>query len=205
MAPVLDMRTKAEYVDPQERISGNATVGVIFYKPGDTVQLDGAFAFFSEPVNGPLEMQLATVDGRYLATFDYSSNKPHEGWVRLNLSLSNPGFLSAYESDEVALILTNATTRDIYPIRWGATEEGDYVRVHVNAEGAHSYFAVKDPTTGKRSARNCRQASRRSSFKFDRICDVPIADAAAANRIDIVRKRGAGFGTPITINVKVED
>ena len=201
--PVLDMRTKAEFLDQEERISGGSAVGVVFYEPTDSVQLDAAYVYISEPITAGLEMHLATVDGRYLATFDYVPSSPISGWVRLNLSLSKPGFLDKYELSEVALLMTNSDTGVAYPVRWGEQSQGGFVRVYVNTEGAKSYFASYDEEKKRWTARNCTTASQRSSFKFDRICDVPISDVDDNSQIEIIRKRGAGFGTPIRITVSL--
>lgn len=199
--PVMDMRTKGEFLDRQERISGGAAVGVSFFSAGDQVRADEAFTFFSQPVSSRLEMQLATVDGRYLATFDYDPPEPLFGWVRLNLDLSRPDFLSKYEPHEIALLLTDADTGSAYPVRWGKAEEAEFVRVHVNTEGANSYFVTYDEVRKRFSTRNCQKASARSSFKFDRICDLPVTDVLENNDVSIMRKRGADFGTPIDVTI----
>ncbi|NOX69977.1 MAG: hypothetical protein GXP15_12370 [Gammaproteobacteria bacterium] len=199
----LEMRTKAEYLDQQERISGGAAVGVTFFDPADVVQLDAAYVYFSEPVAAGLEMQLATVDGRYLALFDYTPDAPVSGWVRLRLSLTNPEFLENYSLNEVALLLTNAETGTAYPVRWGTQSPADYIRIYINTEGAKSYFVAFDTKRERLTTRSCIVASPRSSFKFDRICDIPIADVLANNEIEIMRKRGADFGTPLTIDVRL--
>ena len=141
----LKMRTTAEFLDKQERISGGATVGVAFYDSTDEVNLDKAWVYFSEPVNDPLEMQLSSVDGRYVAIFDYTPKQPISGWVPLELSLDHPDFVTNYNVNEVALLLTNARTGTAYPVRWSEEEETtDVVRVYVNTEGAKSYFVTFD-------------------------------------------------------------
>ena len=201
--PVLDMRTTAEFLDQQERISGGATVGIVFYAPSDSVRLDEAYVYLEGPVSSKLEMHLATVDGRYLATFDYPQSPEVSGWVRLSLSLSRPDFLNNYSLNEIALLMTNAETGVAYPVRWGEGAETDVVRVYINSEGARSYFASYDPETGRPTAQSCGSASDRSAFKFDRICDVPVADIFERTNIEIIRKRGAGFGTPIDIAVSL--
>lgn len=200
--PVLDMRTTAEFLDPEERISGGAAVGVIFYDATDSLRLDAAYVYFAEPVETALEMHLATVDGRYLATFDYEPVSPISGWVRLNLSLSKPEFLRNYDLNEIALLMTNADTGVAYPVRWGEQSRTDIVRVYINTEGAKSYFVTFDTEKNRHVSKSCTPASRRSSFKFDRICDIPVMDVIK-NEIEIVRKRGAGFGTPISIPVSL--
>lgn len=204
----LEMRTKAEFLDKQERISGGAAVGVAFYDSKDSVNLDDLYAYFSEPVDTLLEMQLVSVDGRYVATFDYVPKEPISGWRPITLSLSNPDFLTDYGLNEVALLLTNADSGTAYPVRWGTGSETDVVRVYVNTEGAKSYFVMWEPDPsdpkkkkGRWKTRSCTMASTRSSFKFDRICDVPYADVLANNEIVIMRKRGADFGTPLTVKV----
>ena len=199
----LEMRTTAEFLDEQERISGGAAVGVAFFDPADIVQLDAAYVYFSEPVGTKLEMQLATVDGRYLATFDYTPEVPIVGWVRLGLSLSKSDFLKNYDLNEVALLLTDAETGTAYPIRWGEQSQTDFIRVYVNTEGAKSYFVAFDTTRNRLAAQTCSVASRRSSFKFDRVCDIPVDDVLANNEIEIMRKRGADFGTPVQIDVRL--
>lgn len=201
--PVLDVPTKAEFLDQQERISGGATVGVVFYAPSDAVRLKAAYVYLDDTASSNLEMHLATVDGRYLATFDIPERAGIRGWVRLNLSLSRPDFLDNYTVDEIALLITDADTGVAYPVRWGEGAEADFVRVYINSEGARSYFASYDPVTGRPTAQSCTSASEKSSFKFDRICDVPVADIFDRSRIEIVRKRGAGFGNPIDITVSL--
>ena len=202
---VLDMRTTAEFLDSEERISGGAIVGALFYDPADKLRLDAAYVYFSEAVSEKLEMQLATVDGRYLVTFDYMPTAPVAGWVRLNLSLSNPEFLSQYDLSEIALLLANAETGVAYPIRWGKRAQASFVRVYINTEGANSYFVTFDTAKNRFSTRSCTKASTRSSFKFDRLCDVPVGDVLANNEIEIIRKRGAGFGTPIRVSVLLSE
>lgn len=201
--PVLKMRTKAEFLDQTEMISGGATVGLVFYAPKDSVELEHAYVYLDVPVSSNLEMQLATVDGRYLASFDYPETIGVTGWVQLNLSLSHPDFLKSYKLNEIALLMTDADTGVAYPVRWGEGSEADFVRVYINSEGARSYFASYDPETGRPTARSCTSASNKSAFKFDRICDVPVADIFDRKTIEIVRKRGAGFGTPIDIAVSL--
>jgi hypothetical protein len=200
--PVLNMRTTAEFVDPEERISGGATVGVVYFDKTDSPLLDSAHVFFAEAVAADLEMQIATVDGRYLATFDYQPSVSLKGWVRLNLSLSKPEFLSAYGINDIALLMTNAETGVAYPVRWGEGASTDTVRVYVNTEGARSFFAIYDSEKKRYVSKSCIPASSRSSFKFDQICEVPVTDIVE-NTIEIIRKRGAGFGTPIKIPVSL--
>lgn len=198
---VLNLVPKDEFIDPQERISGGAAVGIVYYEVGDQVQLDAAFVRIAEPVNDNFEMQIATIDGRFLATFEFDLVAQRSGWVRLNLKLGEPAFLGNYTLDEIALLITNANTGKAYPVRWGTRAEGEFVRVYINTEGARSYFASFDESQQRLTPRSCRAASKRSSFKFDRVCDVPVADVMQDGTIEIIRKRGAGFGTPIEVTV----
>jgi hypothetical protein len=198
---VLEMDTTAEFLDKQERISGGAVVGVAFIGPDDFVNLDDAHVYFSEPVDKPLEMQLSSVDGRYVATFVFKPEIPVSGWAHLKLNLQHADFLTDYKLNEVALLMTNAESGTIYPVRWGAEEGTKVVRVYVNTEGAKSYFVAYDSASERWKTVSCKVASSRSSFKFDRVCDVPHEDVLANNDIEIIRKRGADFGTPLTVNV----
>lgn len=200
--PVLNMRTQAEFVDHQERISGGAAVGVAFYDDKDVVAVDSVYALISAPGANHLEMQLATVDGRYLAVFDYEQDEPLSGWVHLNLSLTRPEILENYTASEVALLVSNADSPIVYPARWGNSAETDTIRIYVNTEGATTYFPTFDLAQQKMVARMCERVSGKTAFKFDRACNVPTSDIGENNLVSISRKRGASFGRPIEVTVK---
>ena len=202
--PVLRLQTKSVFIDPEERVSGSATLGVAFVDPQSDpkspVPLDAVYALLSRPPKAALEVQLATVDGRYVATFASKPDDATVGWVMLGLVLpaEHMKLLSGYSLDEIALLVTNGKTGAVYPVRWGRPQTTNVVRVYINAEGANAFFVTGG---ARRKIMTCAQASDRSSFKFDRICDIPADDVRADNQVQIMRKHGADFSTPLNVEI----
>ncbi len=59
-----------EIVDPSERISGNATPGLVIVHEGDKIGADRLWAYLSEPVGANLKLRISSIDGRYYAEVD---------------------------------------------------------------------------------------------------------------------------------------
>lgn len=197
----MNMETVLEFVDPNERISGGAVVGLVLYDAADEKSLGQIQAYFTAPVSEPIVMELATVDGRYRAKLKYDPVGPMLGWRTLSLNLDKSSILDGYDVQELALLMTVQSTGQAIPLRWGKRGRTDTVRVSLNSEGAYAYFAVPDEKKGRAVARACTPASKRSSFRFDSLCDIPIDIVSDKQSVLIIRKRGADFGKPITLDV----
>src|SRR5882762_2382999 len=63
--------TPVEVVDPSERISGNAAVGLAFVQSSDSIGSDRLWAYLSPPVAQKLKLKISSIDGRYYAELDY--------------------------------------------------------------------------------------------------------------------------------------
>ena len=66
--PMLPMEG-SQAIDSKENVSGNAVVGVSFYKSGDGFNPDAIYVYFEERISKILGTQLTTVDGRYIGSF----------------------------------------------------------------------------------------------------------------------------------------
>lgn len=206
-----------ETIDPKERISGDAAVGINFILPGDMggsgekAEFDTAAVyayFYDEPV-APLTTQLTTVDGRYFAEFDTSYNGSLKGkWANLQLTLRNEQPLSTdflkenYDpGQEIAILVTDSgNPKKSFPVRWGTNCATDDIRIRVNAEGADAYV-VSFKGKPKGSLTRCVAASEKSQFKFDYNCDMRLEDMQRLKVLQVIRKRGATYEKPIPISL----
>lgn len=208
-----------ETLDPKERISGDAAVGINFILPGNGggsgkksgLQLDAVYAYFYDEPHGVLQTTLTTVDGRYFAEFEtsYSGNLKND-WAKLTLTRKdgqplNTDFLERnYDKDrEIAILVTDSSKpAKSFPVRWGEPCATDKVRIRVNAEGADAYvvrFVEKPGGNRKGTLARCAEASDKSQFKFDYNCDMQLADIAELETLQVIRKRGSTYEKPIPI------
>lgn len=212
LAPV---GTPVEIVDPSERISGNAAAGVVIVRDGDRIGSDRLWAYLSPPIADKLELRLASIDGRYYAEVEYATSGAAPGWIALDLSLRQFGFLERnYDNhlNEVAVLLADADGSRIYPVAWGsahrpgaqppAPPQGeDTLRIYMNTERANAFVVVDDAPA------YCSDASTVSAFKFNAICELPLRAAGSAetsNAVDgleIQRRSGTRRLDPIKVDV----
>lgn len=208
-----------EVLDPKERISGDAAVGINFITPGKRggggkksgLQLDAVYAYFYDAPHGILQTTLTTVDGRYFAEFETSySGIRKDDWAKLTLTRKdgqplNTDFLEQnYDKDrEIAILVTDSSTpAKSFPVRWGEPCATDEVRIRVNAEGADAYvvrFVEKAGGKRKGALARCTEASEKSRFKFDYNCDMQLADMLELETLQVIRKRGSTYEKPIPI------
>ena len=214
-----------EVVDPSERISGNAAVGLGFVLGTDAIGADRLWAYLSPPVAQKLKLNISTIDGRYLAEADYvtSAGQP-PGWVALDLPLRSFSFVEKnYSSplNEVAVLLSDADTSRVYPVRWGTPhaagaksppapatpQDSDPIRVYMNTERAQAFLVVGG------SPAYCRDASAVSGFKFNAIGETTLGalkkkDApqghGTIDGVDIYRRAGVRTLAPVTLDVNIQ-
>jgi hypothetical protein len=210
-----------ELVDPSERISGNATAGLVFVRDGDRIGSERLWAYLSDPVADKLKLRISSIDGRYYAEVDYAAAAHARGWVALDLSLREFSFLETNYADplsEIAAVLSDAETARLYPVRWGAPHrastvvpperprDDDSLRLYVNTERAQAFVVVDEAPA------YCRNASAVSAFKFNAICDVKLGDlragAASAgvnviDRIEVFRRAGVRALAPLALDVPI--
>jgi len=203
-------------IDPNERISGQATVGINFYKEDEKFDPDTVWVYFEDKPIGELKTQVTTVDGRYVLS---ASAMPREdsdlsgSWRRLQLRQKDTkeplstGFLKKnYNEDdedrEIAILVTDENNR-AYPVRWGTGCATNDVRIRVNAEGADAYFVSFDNENSKAELRKCDRASDKTQFKFDHNCDMRLQDIDELDEVKIIRKRGATYETAIPVRISV--
>jgi len=198
-----------ETIDPKERISGDAAVGIDFVSPGNKAELDlkKVFVYFYDEPEGQLHTQLTTVDGRYFAEFGTTHNGSLKGkWAQLELTLKtneplSTGFLDQnYDHDnEIAILVSDSgNPKKSFPVRWGKSCATDRVRLRVNAEGADAYI-VSFAEKPKGALAKCSEASTKSHFKFDYNCDMRLEDLKKLKVLQVIRKRGATYERPIQI------
>lgn len=213
-----------ETLDPKERISGDAAVGISFVVPdhqggsGKKPEFDigVVYAYFYEKPLGLLQTTLTTVDGRYFAEFETSASSIRkDNWAELTLKLKGGKPLSKrflednYDRDrEIAILVTDSgdPDKDIakksFPVRWGRPCATDEIRIRVNAEGADAYVVrFLEESNGKRKGAlaRCDEASDKSRFKFDYNCDMRIEDMQELKALQVIRKRGSTYEKPIPI------
>jgi hypothetical protein len=210
-----------ELVDPSERISGNATAGLVLVREGDKIGGDRLWAYLSDPVAAKLKLRISSIDGRYYAEVDYAAAAQARGWVALDLSLREFSFLETNYADplsEIAAILSDAEAPRFYPVRWGAPHRGatavlpeaprndDPLRVYVNTERAQAFVVVGAAPV------YCRTASAVSGFKFNAICDVKLGDLRVADSadgrnvvdgIEVFRRSGVRALAPLALDVLI--
>jgi hypothetical protein len=211
-----------EVVDPSERISGNAAVGLAFVQSSDTIGSDRLWAYLSPPVAQKLKLKISSIDGRYYAEVDYVTGPtPQAGWVALDLSLRSFSFVEKNYTNpmnEVAVLLGDADTSRVYPVRWGAPhaaaakppaspQDADAIRVYMNTERAQAFLVFGGKPT------YCRDASAVSGFKFNALCDATLGalrqtEAAPGQRIvngvDVYRRAGVRTLAPVTLDVTIQ-
>jgi len=210
-----------EVVDPSERISGNAAAGIVLVRDGDTIGSDRLWAYLSEPVAEKLKLRISSIDGRYYAEVDYATGSLEAGWVALDLSLREFGFLEKTYADpmsEIAALLSDAEKPRFYPVRWAAPhrtaaaappdvpKDTDPLRVYMNTERAQAFVVVD----GKPAY--CREASAMSGFKFNAICDMELGDVrlpdagdagAVVDGIEVFRRSGVRTLAPLAVDVQI--
>lgn len=208
-----------EIVDPSERISGNATPGLVIVHEGDKIGADRLWAYLSEPVAANLKLRISSIDGRYYAEIDYATDSRTAGWVALDLSLRSFSFLESNYTDplnQIAAVLSDADAR-LYPLRWTVPHRGvttpppppkdtDPLRIYMNTERATAFVVVDGQPS------YCRDASEVSGFKFNAICDVALgalrlpADAGAPNVVEgisVLRRQGVRTLAPLKVDVRI--
>ena len=212
-----------EVVDPSERISGNAAVGLGFVLGTDAIGSDRLWAYLSPPVANKLKLKISSIDGRYYAEVDYVTTPPAQqsGWVALDLTLRSFSFVEKnYTSpmNEVAVLLSDADSSRVYPVRWGAPHgaaakppaaprDTDPIRVYMNTERAQAFLVVGG------SPAYCRDASAVSGFKFNAICDTTLGalkpagskeDHGTITAVDVYRRAGVRTLAPVTLDVTIQ-
>jgi hypothetical protein len=210
-----------EVVDTSERISGNATTGLVFVQPSDKIGYDRLWAYLSEPVSPKLKLKISSIDGRYYAEVEYATGSEQPGWIALDLSLREFKFLEDNYKDpmsEIAALLSDADGPRFYPVRWAAPHEAattppeapkdtDPLRVYMNTERAQAFVVVNGSPT------YCRDASAMSGFKFNAICDMTLGDVRNAqleggrhvvDAIEVFRRSGVRTLAPVTVDVKIK-
>ena len=210
-----------ETIDPNERISGDAAVGINFVLPDvdggsrttAKFDIDAVYAYFYDEPVAPLRTQLTTVDGRYFAEFRTSYSGSLKGkWAKLELTLRteqplNTGFLGQnYDHDrEIAILVTDSgNPKKLFPVRWGNACATGHVRIRVHAEGADAYV-VSFKEKPKGGLAPCIAASDKSQFKFDYNCDMRLEDMQKLKVLQVIRKRGATYEKPIPISLVAFD
>lgn len=210
-----------ESIDPKERISGHAAVGINFVLPdvdGGTrktakFNINAVYAYFNDEPVAPLQTQITTVDGRYFAEFATSHSSSLKGrWAKLELTLKtkqplSTGFLNQnYDRDtEIAILVTDSSKpKKSFPVRWDSPCATDHVRIRVNAEGADAYV-VSFKEKPKGALARCSEASDKSQFKYDYNCDMRLEDIRKLTVLQVIRKRGASYEKPIPISLAAID
>ena len=213
-----------ETLDPKERISGDAAVGISFVVPDDQggtgkkpkLDIGVVYAYFYEKPLGVLQTTMTTVDGRYFAEFETSASSIRKNaWAELTLKLKggkpmSKSFLEDnYDRDrEIAILVTdsgdpdNRIAKKSFPVRWGRPCATDEIRIRVNAEGADAYvvrFLENSNGKPKGALARCDEASEKSRFKFDYNCDMRIEDMQQLKALQVIRKRGSTYEKPIPI------
>jgi hypothetical protein len=168
-----------------------------------------------------LKLRISSIDGRYYAEVDYATGSFETGWVALDLSLREFGFLEKTYTDplsEIAALLSDADQPRFYPVRWGARhraadaappavpKDTDPLRVYMNTERAQAFVVVDGAPA------YCRDASAVSGFKFNAICDMELGDVrlpdAADGRtvvegIEVFRRSGVRTLAPLALDVRI--
>jgi len=218
-----------EQIDPNERISGDAVVGVNFINGEIEFDPNDVLVYFDVMPVGPITTKLTTVDGRYLFSAT-SKEKPvvpetkighlvlekkdpenPENAIPLDAAFLTENYNKNSEDREIALLVKDEENR-IFPARWGYPKEKQWdpeettlVRIRVNAEGADAYF-IRFDENDKGKLVPCDKASQSSQFKYDHNCDMrwqDMKEIANEGTLQIIRKRGATFETSIPVNIAI--
>src|SRR6185295_4726603 len=180
------------------------------------------WAYLSPPLANKLKLKISSIDGRYYAEVDYVTPPAQQaGWVALDLTLRSFSFVEKnYTSpmNEVAVLLGDAETTRVYPVRWGAPhgaaatppaapKDSDPIRVYMNTERAQAFLVVGG------SPAYCRDASAVSGFKFNAICDTTLGALKPAGSkenhgtisgVDVYRRAGVRTLAPVTLDVTIQ-
>jgi hypothetical protein len=221
VSPLTPVGAPVEVVDTSERISGNATTGLVFVQPTDKIGYDRLWAYLSEPVSPKLTLKISSIDGRYYAEMEYATASEQPGWIALGLTLREFKFLEDNYSDpmsEIAALLSDADGPRLYPVRWASSHDAaaappetpkdtDPLRVYMNTERAQAFVVVNGSPT------YCRDASAMSGFKFNAICDMTLGDVRNAEleggrhvveAIEVFRRSGVRTLAPVTVDVQIK-
>jgi hypothetical protein len=219
-----------EIIDPKERISGGALVGINFLDTKTKFDPNAVFVSFDIEPCGVIKTQLTTVDGRYIFTAQNGpENRPNltikpvkvdlehtdrddKDGRPLNAKFLDDNYNKLREDREIAVLVTDEKDR-AFPVRWGPGGSTSTLRIRVNAEGADAYFITyenkNDGEDDKPHLEKCDEASENSQFKFDHICDMRWQDVEdivkKGGEVQIIRKRGATYESPIPIKVAIPE
>lgn len=203
-SPPLAPKSVREYVDADERISGNAVVGAAFIDADDRIDPGQLSAFIDAPPTGDLTLEFNGMDGRYRVQAVYDAAAFRSGGtnvISLQLGkLQHPQLLGNYTAREGAILLTDAGGHR-YPVRWGAGGRTKTVRIYLNAERTEAFFYEQTPQ-GRKVVLCETPQSLAPPFKFNRICDVP-AGQLAAGPVQIQRRFGSRRMDPVTVQLAI--
>ncbi|MES9971884.1 MAG: hypothetical protein ABW092_17760 [Candidatus Thiodiazotropha sp.] len=190
-----------EFIDSKEQISGNSTLGAIYFSEKDQVREDRLYALINKSTTGNLVLRINSIDGRYSSEIHYKLESPTVGWVQLEFPTQHRDFVRKYSTSELAGLLMDINQQRLYPLRWGSDERSKVVRLYINSERARAYFIYKE--NGKKRITYCKKPSRSSGFKFNSICDVPLAAISKQSKLNIHRKFGVRTLDPISVELSL--
>lgn len=183
-----------EFIDPQERISGENPVGVVTHLADDSVEPEKLYVYAPRP--STINVFINSVDGRYsyegVYTVKAVEGEPFD-WIHIELKSDRHDFIRDYELDELAILVRSDKSDRVYPARWGGDDMGSELSLYVNSERAKAYF-------GKRL---CSPPSKHFGFKFNYVCTVPVSSVSETGAISIRRKHGVRRLDAIPIRVSL--
>lgn len=225
IVPLPHLSDPIELVDTEERISGNATTGLTIVYERFEPDRDNLWAYIGAPVPAAVEVQISSVDGRYVARLEYDTHAIEPGWTALALDLERFSVLRAYDSERVAALLIDRDGTTVFPLWWGprhrdldstdalpALTAATLLRAYVNTERATAFVVALDD--GAETPVVCRDVPGGSGFKFNALCEVSLGGISyrrgapdapvVVDGFDVLRRAGTRSLSPIPVTLSIE-
>ena len=195
-------REYREVFNPTNPVRGEAVVGVAIVSNDRAPRGRVVEVWLPERLNGELQVETATADGRFRGEGAYSGSGEGRQWVTITLTPTQAGGGSVppLPGDAQTLALAvRGPGQTFYAARWGAAAPGtaQQLRVFVNSRRADMF--LRAGTTVVR----CTPLNLAQPLRFDHTCDVPLTSVPADGNLILIRRDQTDEQTqPFTVNLR---
>ena len=216
-----------ENVDSEERISGNAATGLIVLDDLREPERHNLWGWFRQAPTSFVDLQISSVDGRYVAQVEYQADELGAGWNALRLELEQFDFLSNYSLDQISVLLLERDSALTHLATWGPSHIGledrevieaehlplplraeTSLRAYMNTERSTAFVVEYDS-----EPRVCEGVPGDSGFKFNAVCEFslggisdgqPVEGKGHASAFDVRRRAGTRALSSIKVVLDIE-